>query len=44
MYLGDEFASSLFASDEDLLQKLLTSFKVAKNPRAVLNKAKVALQ
>lgn len=44
MYLGDEFASSVFGGDQDLLQKLLSAFKVADNPRGFLNKAKVALQ
>lgn len=44
IYLGNNFVSSLCVGDEDLLGKLLTNFKVAKNPRAVLHKAKVALQ
>lgn len=44
MSLGDEFASSMLASDGDLLNKLLTNFKVGNDPRVFLNKAKVALQ
>ncbi|KAF7966238.1 hypothetical protein HWV62_39451 [Athelia sp. TMB] len=44
IYLGDEFASSIFASDEDLLNKLLEAFGVAKDRRAFLHKVKVKLQ
>lgn len=44
MYLGDEFASSLFSGDEDMLAKILASFKVTNNQRAILHKAKVAAQ
>lgn len=44
IHLGDEFASSLFAGNQDLLNKLLASYNVAENPRAFLHKAKVKLQ
>lgn len=44
MHLGDEFASSLFASDEAMLNKLLTGFGIDKQRRQFLHKAKVKLQ
>ncbi|KAF7965859.1 hypothetical protein HWV62_41196 [Athelia sp. TMB] len=44
IHMGDEFASSLFASDLSLLNKVLAGFGIDEQPRAALHKAKILLQ
>ncbi|KAF7967027.1 hypothetical protein HWV62_36037 [Athelia sp. TMB] len=44
IHLKDEFASSIFAGDEDLLNKLLEVYGVSKDRRGFLHKVKVKLQ